>query len=119
MQTKFGGMMQAQSSTFEGMMSNLQDWVGQAMRVMGGPIFDALKGQLSSLCRCLARPSSRMPWSGIGQALGNMATSGISALQNLASSVTPVRLQPFRACSMFVQESRRVHGQHGRLGERS
>lgn len=49
MEQKYGGMMQAQSSTFGGMMSNLRDWAGNAMRVLGGPIFDQLKDQLKDL----------------------------------------------------------------------
>ena len=49
MQQKYGGMMQAQSSTFSGMLSNLRDWAGNAMRVLGGPIFDQLKDQLKDL----------------------------------------------------------------------
>ena len=43
MKTKFGGMMDAQSQTFEGMMSNLKDWFGQAQRLAGEPLFNALK----------------------------------------------------------------------------
>jgi phage-related protein len=49
MKSKYGGMMAAQSATFEGMVSNLQDWSGQTMRIIGAPIFDVLKTNLGGL----------------------------------------------------------------------
>lgn len=56
MQEKYGGMMEAQSTTFSGMMSNLQDWMGNAGRVIGKPIFNALKDNLSSLLTLINSP---------------------------------------------------------------
>lgn len=49
MDEKYGGMMDAQSQTFSGMMSNLSDWVDGAIRTMGAPIFDLAKEQLINL----------------------------------------------------------------------
>jgi septal ring factor EnvC (AmiA/AmiB activator) len=49
MQQKYGGMMSAQSATFEGMASNLADWKGQTLRTLGEPIFDVVRTQLQGL----------------------------------------------------------------------
>lgn len=49
MKNKFGGMMEAQSKTFEGMMSNLKDWFGQAKRIVMEPLFEVVKGKLKDL----------------------------------------------------------------------
>ena len=48
-QGSMGGMMEEQSKTFDGMVGNLQDWLGQTKRMMMQPIFDALKDNLGSL----------------------------------------------------------------------
>lgn len=53
MDDKYGGMMDAQSQTFSGMMSNLSDWVDGAIRKMGEPIFALAKEQLQSLLEFL------------------------------------------------------------------
>src|SRR3990167_7215553 len=44
--SKFGGMSEAQSKTFEGMMSNLVDFKNMAIRTIGAPIFDVTKNML-------------------------------------------------------------------------
>lgn len=48
-QDKFGGMMDAQSKTFEGMVSNLNDWKSQTIRTIGEPIFEVLSEKLGVL----------------------------------------------------------------------
>lgn len=48
-QDKFGGMMDAQSKTFEGMVSNLNDWKSQTLRTIGEPIFEVLSEKLGVL----------------------------------------------------------------------
>lgn len=53
MQEKFGGMMDAQSMTFGGMLSNLVDWKDNALRELGEPIFDILKEGLAGLLELL------------------------------------------------------------------
>lgn len=56
-QQKFGGMMEAQSRTFGGMMSNLSDWIGNTGRILGEPIFDKLKEGLQGFLD-LVQPGS-------------------------------------------------------------
>jgi phage-related protein len=55
-QDKFGGMMDAQSKTFEGMMSNLEDWKGNTLRTIGEPIFEVLRDKLGVLLQYLSSP---------------------------------------------------------------
>ena len=49
MQSKYGGLMAAQSATFDGMLSNLRDWAGATLRETGKPLFDVLRTQLANL----------------------------------------------------------------------
>lgn len=58
-QDKFGGMMDAQSATFEGMMSNLQDWKSQTIRTIGEPIFEVLSEKLGVLLTYLGSSEVR------------------------------------------------------------
>lgn len=57
-QSKFGGMMDAQSKTFEGMVSNLEDWKGNTLRALGAPIFEVLKDKLSGVLEFLNKPET-------------------------------------------------------------
>ena len=49
MREQFGGMMEKQSQTFEGMMSNLVDWWENTKRIIAEPIFDVVKQNLGNL----------------------------------------------------------------------
>lgn len=57
MEKKYGGLMEAQSKTFEGMMSNLRDWSGNALRVIGKPVFELMKDKLKGLLEFLSSPA--------------------------------------------------------------
>lgn len=59
MKKKYGGMMDAQSSTFEGMVSNLQDWVGQSIREVSQPIFEVVSDALKDLLKFLNEPATQ------------------------------------------------------------
>ncbi len=56
---KFGGMMAAQSGTFEGMLSNLSDWLGAAKRKLMAPIFEVLKDKLQGVLDLLNSPAAQ------------------------------------------------------------
>jgi hypothetical protein len=73
MQDKFGGMMDKQSATFEGMQSNLADWMGQTKRIIAEPIFDALKDNLGELLTVLNSPAAQEGIKNIAASLGEMA----------------------------------------------
>lgn len=90
MKGKFGGMMDAQSGTFEGMMSNLQDWTGATLREVGKPLFDVLKDKLKDLLDFLGSPAVKEQLSalatGMSQALGWL----LDQVTNLGSMIGPV-----------------------------
>jgi hypothetical protein len=84
MKDKYGGLMDTQSSTFGGMMSNLQDWVGGTLREIGQPIFELLKDKLgvvlafinSDEVKATIKTFTAMLTTGIGAAIdwiGNVA----------------------------------------------
>ena len=55
-QDKMGGMMDAQSKTFNGMMSNLNDWKQQTLTAIGEPIFEVLNEKFALLLEFLGSP---------------------------------------------------------------
>ena len=81
MKTKFGGMMDAQSQTFEGMMSNLKDWFGQAQRLAGEPLFKALKDQLQSLLDLLNSPAMTQGIQQLAAGIGEGVSRAIEAFK--------------------------------------
>ena len=90
MKEKYGGLMQDQMGTFEGMMSNLQDWVGQTERAVGKPIFDALKTQLGGLLQVLGSDQVKSAIDGLGNTLAGGVTVAVNAFMGLGSAVGPV-----------------------------
>jgi phage-related protein len=83
MQDKFGGMMDAQSATLEGMLSNFEDWKGATIRKLGEPIFDAVKEQLGSLMTFLNSPQVMGALDGIAQRIGDTLARVIPVLQSI------------------------------------
>lgn len=82
MEEKYGGMMEAQSHTFEGMLSNLRDWVGQTLREVGQPIFEILSEKLETLLVFLNSGE-------VKQALSDLAGLFGLAATNLAEWLVP------------------------------
>jgi len=83
MKQKYGGLMDAQSATFNGMLSNLADWKGQTLRQLGEPIFEALKPQLTNLLAFLGSDATK-------QAIHDFAAgiaSGIEVIGQIASTI--------------------------------
>src|SRR5690606_8182217 len=87
MQQKYGGMMQAQSSTFSGMMSNLRDWVGNAQRFLGQPTFELVKGQLKDLLTFLNSGAVSNALTGLRDLFAAMATGVIGSVRGLSGGV--------------------------------
>jgi len=89
MQGKYGGMMDAQSKTFEGMISNLQDWKSQTLRTIGAPIFEVLKGKLSGVLDFLNSDQAKTALNsfatgvadGVGRGMDWLETTGIPRAQ--------------------------------------
>lgn len=83
---KFGGMMAAQSQTFEGMVSNLQDWWGATKRTIAEPIFDQLKIGLGAALGVLTAPSTMAAIQNTAQ----MIAQGIGGtIQFISNTVIP------------------------------
>ncbi len=59
MKDKYGGMMEEQSKTFTGMLSNLTDWKDATLRKIGEPIFEVLKDKLGGLLEYLSGPDAQ------------------------------------------------------------
>jgi phage-related protein len=83
MKQKFGGMMDAQSKTFEGMMSNLNDWVGGTLRTIGQPIFEILREKLQGLLQFLTSP-------GVQAAITGLATGLADGIGGAITFLTPI-----------------------------
>lgn len=75
MKDKYGGLMEAQSTTFTGMMSNLQDWVSGTLRTIGQPIFEVLKDKLQGTLTFLGSPTVQ----GAVATFAGMLSNGIGA----------------------------------------
>jgi len=82
MQDKYGGMMNAQSATFEGMMSNLQDWVSGTLRTVSAPIFDVVKTQLGELLTFLGSPDTQAMLTSFADTLASGVGSVIDYISN-------------------------------------
>lgn len=59
MNEKYAGLMDKQSQTLNGMKSNLSDWFSNAARIVGEPLFDALKTDAQSLLTLLNSPAAQ------------------------------------------------------------
>jgi len=85
MQDKYGGMMEAQSSTFTGMMSNLQDWKDATIRSLGEPIFEIAKEQLGSLLEFINSPAVMGGLQAFTEGLADGISSVVNAIKFLAT----------------------------------
>lgn len=98
MKTKYGGLMDVQSKTFNGMMSNLQDWVGGTLRTIGQPIFEILKDKLGVVVQFLSSPEVMASITafadglakGIGVAIDWLSNVGFPALIEAWNTLSPV-----------------------------
>jgi len=84
---KFGGMMEAQSETFEGMMSNLSDWVGMAKRTIMQPVFDVLKDSLKGVLDLLGSPAAKAGLAALAQGMARGVASVIGGLKTAGRAV--------------------------------
>lgn len=105
MQGKYGGMMEAQSTTFTGMMSNLEDWKAGTLRSLGEPIFEVLKDKLGVVLGFLNSPEVMAAVSSFGQTLAAgvgvavdwFNTVGLPAVQAFVGWLTTEGVAQFQA----------------------
>lgn len=91
MNKQFGGMMAEQSQTVNGMMSNIQDSIGQLSTVVGKEISEAfnLKGAAAEFQDTLGQFTSIAKQSGIGEALRQMVPTEVGmAIGALGAVIT-------------------------------
>lgn len=91
MSKQFGGMMAEQSQTINGMMSNIQDSIGQLSTVVGQEISEAfnLKGAAAEFQDTLGQFTSIAKQSGIGEALRQMVPTEVGmAIGALGAVIT-------------------------------
>ena len=91
MNKQFGGMMAEQSQTINGMMSNIQDSIGQLSTVVGKEITEAfnLKGAAAEFQDTLGEFTAIAKQSGIGEALRQMVPTEVGmAISALAAVIT-------------------------------
>lgn len=89
MQDKYGGMMDAQSKTFEGMKSNLSDWKSETLRTIGAPIFDVLKENLGTLLTVLNSDAVRTGIEKFAQILAGGIGGAMGAVSSVIAGVLP------------------------------
>lgn len=91
MNKQFGGMMAEQSQMLNGMMSNIQDSIGQLSTVVGKEITEAfnLKGAAAEFQDTLGEFTAIAKQSGIGEALRQMVPTEVGmAIGALAAVIT-------------------------------
>ena len=85
---RFGGMMEKQSQTFEGMTSNLSDWIGQTRRKLAAPIFEVVKDKLGGLLEFLNAPATTAALEGFATKLAGGIKAAMDAFGTVASVVS-------------------------------
>lgn len=103
MKEKYGGMMDAQSKTFNGMMSNIQDWVAGTLRTIGQPIFELLRGKLEKVVAYLASPGVQAAVEGfaqniadgLGAVIGFVETVVVPAFQSVGNAISLITTGDF------------------------
>lgn len=109
MKEKYGGLMQAQSQTFSGMLSNLRDWAGQTVREMGKPIFDAAKIGLKGLLDALSSPAMQAAIQSLAGALADFTTGMIDGLRIVGDTMREIGLsENFNALISTITGGRQV-----------
>lgn len=85
---KFHGMMEAQSKTFEGLVSTFKDNIGGILRDLGGPLFDAVKGGLTQIMTIVQSDTVQKAVGSVGKALGSVLTVLMGVLEKVLPAVT-------------------------------
>lgn len=100
---KFSGMMEAQSKTFNGMMSTLKDNLGGIVRELGGPLFEAVKGGLGQLMTILGGEAVQKAVGSIGKALGSVVSILLGVFEKILPAVTSL-LEPIGTVIVTLME---------------
>lgn len=88
MSQKYDGMMAKQSHTFTGMLSNMRDWVGKTLRLVGQPIFEKLRGGLEGLLSFLDSPAVQGAITTFAGWMANGIDGAIKSVESLVKTLT-------------------------------
>lgn len=88
MSQKYDGMMAKQSKTFTGMLSNMRDWVGKTLRLVGQPIFEKLRGGLEGLLGFLDSPAVQGAITTFAGWMANGIDGAIKSVESLVKALT-------------------------------
>jgi tape measure domain-containing protein len=83
--SKFGGLMDAQSASFSGMLSNFQDGIGEMMRQLGAVLLPYAKGVLEELNKILGEIPGWVET--VISQMSDKINQGISMWQSLRESI--------------------------------
>ncbi|MEI8164811.1 MAG: hypothetical protein WCG26_00470, partial [Chloroflexales bacterium] len=86
LQGKYGGLMEAQSMTLGGMTSNLADWMKNAARIVGAPLFEGLRTSLWMLLQVLNSPEATAGLQAMAQGMAGL----VAAVGRVVQAVLPV-----------------------------
>lgn len=93
LQGKYGGLMEAQAMTFNGMTSNLRDWFGNTARIVGQPLFEGLRTSLFMLLQVLNSPEAQAGIQALAQGMARLVShvgSVISALLPMGAMIVGI-----------------------------
>ncbi|HHY49318.1 MAG TPA: tape measure protein, partial [Alphaproteobacteria bacterium] len=100
MQQTFGGAMQQQATTFNGLLSTLADNAKLALQTFTGPIFTAAKGGMEGLAAVVASPA-------FGEFAANAGQQLAGAMQQIGAALSPV-LDLFRGLWLTFGEGKQA-----------
>lgn len=104
MEEKYGGLMEVESRTLQGMQSNWQDWKTNMKRQLGEPLFDAVKDQYQGLLDLLGSEAMGEAMSVLTDAI-RWAVEGVTGLLgDLGSFVAPYIQQAFQWGANIVEQ---------------
>lgn len=92
-QRNFGGVAEAQSHTWEGIISNLQDFSQKLLRIAGAPFFEALRDKVSSLYAALTNeqdPTFRDQITAFATLIGVGLANAIETMADAVGQAIPV-----------------------------
>jgi phage-related protein len=104
MQEKYGGMMDAQSKTFEGMVSNAQDWVAGTLRTIGQPIFETVKDKLQGVLTFLSSPEVQTGIQSFATKLSEGIGGAITFIEGAVKQFGPPILEAFQSLGPVIHE---------------
>lgn len=90
MEKKYGGMMEAQSKTFSGMISNLQDWYSATLRTLTKPLFEPAKKALQTFLNFVQSPAGEQAVT----TLTGYVQEGVDRITKLFNLLLP-KVEPF------------------------